>query len=200
MVGLTGGIASGKSTVAEFLRAEGARVIDADQLAREVVLPGKPAWREIVAYFGPEVLLPDGQLDRRKLGKIVFEDAQAREALNRFTHPRILAEVRRQLAAAREPVVVVEMPLLFEVGFEREVDEVWVVAAPPEVQEARLLARDGLTPAEARLRLAAQLPLEEKLRRATCVIENTGDLAATRAQVRRLWEEVKRRAAKEEGF
>jgi dephospho-CoA kinase len=185
LIGLTGGIASGKSSVARVLRELGATVIDADQLAREVVAPGTPGWSEIRARW-PQVIAPDGSLDRKALGKIVFSDPVARAGLNAITHPRI-AEAGAQLAdAARgrgEKVAYYEAALLVENGLADAFDGLVVVALPRELQLARLVARDGLTPAEAQARLGAQLPLAEKVARATRVIDNAGPPEATRAQV-----------------
>lgn len=195
VIGLTGNIGSGKSTVARRLESLGAKVIDADRVAREVVLPGAPALREIVDTFGPEVLKSDGTLDRKKLGAIVFADPAARAGLNGITHPRIKEAIRRRIAEysshassrAGGGVLVIEAPLLIEVGLHREVDEVWVVKIDEEEQIRRLARRDNLTPEEARLRFAAQLPQAEKLKYARRVIDNSGDPAETIKQVDRHW-------------
>jgi len=193
MVGLTGGIASGKSTVAGMLRALGAELIDADQVSREVVAPGTPALAEISERF-PGVVRPDGTLDRAALGKQVFASAEARAALNAITHPRIQAAVQERtaaLAARGVPRVVYDAALLIENGLHAAMDGgVILVAASPDTQRARLVARDGLTPAEAEARIRSQLPLEEKRRHARWVIENDGELAHLRAQVERTWREV----------
>jgi dephospho-CoA kinase len=189
-VGLTGGIGSGKSTVAAMFRELGAGVVDADALAREVVEPGEPALADIVRRFGPGVLTPEGRLDRPKLAAIVFGDSAARAALNAITHPRIalLAAKRSQaLAEAGTPVVLYEAALLIENGLHHALEGVVLVVVPPEMQVLRLVTRDGFTPEEARARLAAQLPLEEKLKVATYLIDNSGTLAETRAQVERVY-------------
>lgn len=178
LVGLTGGIATGKSTFAAALRALGAPVIDADRLAREVVAPGQPALAEIVRAFGPDVLEPGGGLDRRRLGAIVFADPEARRRLEAITHPAIRAAMRAEaarLASAGHAVAFYDVPLLYEVGLERDVDAVVVVYAPRAVQLARLQRRDGLAPAEAEARLAAQLPIDEKAARADVVVDNPDD-------------------------
>jgi dephospho-CoA kinase len=175
VVGLTGGIATGKSTFAAALRARGVPVLDADALARTVVEPGEPALAEIARVFGAEVLGPDGTLDRRRLGAIVFADPDARVRLEAITHPairRAVAAETARLAAQGHALVFYDVPLLFEVGLDRELDCVVVVYAPREVQRERLLRRDGLTPAEADARLAAQLDVEEKVRRADFVVDN----------------------------
>jgi dephospho-CoA kinase len=177
LVGLTGGIASGKTTFAGALRARGIAVVDADALARAAVAPGTPALVAIAAAFGAGVLQPDGALDRKKLGAIVFGDADARRRLEAITHPAVrqaMAEETARLAAAGHALAFYDTPLLYEVGLDRVLDSVVVVWAPPEAQRARLVARDGLTPDEADARLAAQLPIDEKAARADFVVENAG--------------------------
>ncbi len=177
VVGLTGGIASGKSTFAGALRARGIPVVDADALARAAVGPGTPALAEIARTFGPGVIAADGALDRKALGALVFADAEARRRLEAITHPAVrlaLQEETSRLAARGFELVVYDAPLLYEVGLDRDLDSVVVVWAPPDVQRARLVQRDGLTPAEADARLAAQLPIDEKAARADFVIDNAG--------------------------
>ena len=185
-VGLTGGIASGKSTVAAMLRDLGAAVVDADALAREVVEPGQPALDEIVSRFGGGVLAPDGRLDRARLATIVFGDPEARQALNAITHPRIAqlaAERGLALAAAGARLIFFEAALLVENGLHRGLAALVVVSVPPEIQLARLIARDGLSEEEAWRRISAQLPLAEKVKVADHVIDNSGSLTQTRTQV-----------------
>ena len=177
LLGLTGGIATGKSTFAEALRARGVPVVDADVLARAAVAPGTPALAEIARAFGPGVLTPDGGLDRKKMAAIVFADPGARRRLEAITHPavrRAMADETARLAAAGHDLAFYDTPLLFEVGLDAVVDAVVVVWAPPAVQRARLASRDGLGPAEADARLAAQLPVDEKAARADFVVENVG--------------------------
>ncbi len=174
--GLTGNIGSGKSTVGRMLRAQGIPVIDADQIAREVVEPGRPALSDIASRF-PGVLLPDGSLDRKALAQRVFNDWREREALNHIIHPRIAEEVATRmgaLAGAGHEVAVYEAALIVENRLQDGLDGLIVVTAPPDVQVARLRLRDGMTDAEARARIAAQLPAAEKVRYATAVIENSG--------------------------
>ncbi len=186
VIGLTGGIGSGKSTVARMLAERGATVIDADQLARAVVEPGQPALAELVARFGAAILTPDGQLDRKRLGAIAFADPTARGDLGRITHPRIAAASARAIAEASDAgvgVVFYEAALLVENRAHAGLAGLIVVSVPPEVQEARLVARDQLTPEDARARIAAQAPLADKLAAATWVIENTGDREALAAAV-----------------
>lgn len=192
-VGLTGGIASGKSAVARMLRERGVPVIDADQVSRRVVEPGEPALDAIVARFGEEVLLPDGRLDRAALGRIVFADPEARRALEAITHPAIRAEVARWLQAQAEAgaaAAVVEAALLVEGGGYRLYPELIVVTCDPRTQLARLLARDELDEAAARQRLAAQLPSAEKARHATEHIVNDGSLADLERAVEAAWARI----------
>ena len=185
LVGLTGGIATGKSTFAALLRARGAPVLDADLLAREAVAKGSPGLADVVAAFGPEVLDAGGELDRKRMAARVFADPAAREALERIVHPRVRAamagEVAR-LAAAGAPLAFYDVPLLYEAGREGDVDLVAVVWAPPEAQLERLAARDGMGRAAAEARLAAQLPIDEKAARADAVIANDGPESALAAK------------------
>ena len=193
VIGLTGGIASGKSTAAKILAELGARVVDADQIARDVVAPGEPALAEIVARFGGEYLQADGTLDRKRLGARVFADADERRALNAITHPRIAAATQARLQALRaanEPVAVYEAALIVENGMQAGLDGLIVVACAEPTQRARLMARDGLSAAEADARLAAQLPLAQKIAVADWVINSNGTLAETRQATARVWAEV----------
>jgi dephospho-CoA kinase len=172
------------------MEALGARVIDADVLAREAVAPGSPGLARVVARFGPEVLGADGALDRPRLGALVFADREARRDLEAIVHPEVQRLALERMAAAMADgatLVVYDVPLLYENGLERSLPEVIVVSAPPELQRARIAARDGLPPEQIEARIAAQLPLEEKLRRADHVIDNGGSLEATRRQVEALY-------------
>jgi dephospho-CoA kinase len=181
LIGLTGGIATGKSTFAAALRALGAPVVDADELARRVVRCGTPTLAEIERVFGPEILTPEGDLDRRRMAALVFADPTARARLEAITHPAIRRAMReevRRLSDEGRDLAFYEAPLLFEVGLDREVDCVVLVYAPPEIQERRLQERDGLRAEEVRARLAAQMPIEEKAARADVLVENEGDPAA----------------------
>lgn len=191
VIGLTGGIASGKSTVSRLLKELGATILDADVIAREVVEPGQPALAEIAAAFGPEVLREDGSLDRARLGALVFGDGEARARLNAITHPRVIRRINELLEEERRAnprgVAVVDAPLLLEAGMGHLVDEVWVVAADEETQLRRLMRRDGLSRAEAMRRIRAQMPLAEKLRQADRVIDTGCTLEETARQVRSLW-------------
>ena len=193
IVGLTGGIASGKSTVARMLAAKGVPVVDADAIAREVVEPGRPALAAIAARW--PAVVRDGRLDRQALGAIVFADPVEREALEAIVHPAIATEVAARMAALARtgtPRAVYEAALLVEAGLDRDLDALVVVALSEEEQVRRLVARDGMPEAEARARVAAQAPLSEKLARADYVIENSGDLDDLRARVDALWSRVER--------
>lgn len=189
VIGLTGGIASGKSTFAAELRALGAPVVDADQLARAAVAKGSPGLMAVVGAFGAEVLGDDGQLDRRRMAARVFADPAARARLEAIVHPAVRALFREELArlaARQEPLAFYDVPLLYEAGLEREVELVVVVWAPREVQLARLAARDGLSRPDAEARLAAQAPLDGKAARADAVVVNDGAPAALAAKAARL--------------
>jgi dephospho-CoA kinase len=189
LYGLTGGIASGKSTVSRMLRELGAHVLDADVIAREVVEPGTPGLAEVATRF-PGVLGPDGRLDRARLGARVFADPAERAALNALLHPRIGAaflEKTQALAARGVERLIYDAPLLIENGLHAGMDGVVLVWVPRELQKQRLMARDGLEAQAAEARLAAQLPLEEKRRHATWIVDNTGELLSTRAQVEEVW-------------
>ncbi|HEY4244876.1 MAG TPA: dephospho-CoA kinase [Kofleriaceae bacterium] len=193
VIGLTGGIASGKSTVARILAERGAAVVDADQLARQVVEPGQPALAELVQRFGTQVLTPDGTLDRKRLGAIAFADPAARADLGRITHPRIGAASAAAIASwedAGASVVFYEAALLVENRSYQGLAGLIVVAVPPEVQLDRLVARDGLAPDDAHARIAAQAPLADKIAAATWVVENTGDPAELARQVDALVGEI----------
>jgi dephospho-CoA kinase len=188
LVGLTGGIATGKSTVSVMLRELGCVIIDADVLAREVVEPGAPAFREIVAEFGPEVVQPDGTLDRKRLGAVVFGDAERRRRLEAITHPAIRARFAARLERLREErfagLVVFDAAVMVESGNYKNMDRLVVVATDPETQRSRLMARDGIAAEDAARRIASQMPLAEKVKLADYVIDNSGDRRATAARVR----------------
>lgn len=189
LIGLTGGIASGKSTVAGMLAGRGAAIVDADELAREVVRPSSDGLAAVVERFGPGVLDDQGALDRRALGRLVFADPAARAALEDITHPRIEALLEARVWAALRspaPLVVADIPLLFERERERGLDGVLLVYAPSRVQRQRLVER-GLTATEAEQRIASQLDIEEKRRRATWVIDNSGAIDATATALDEWW-------------
>jgi dephospho-CoA kinase len=189
LIGLTGGIASGKSTFAAALRALGAPVIDADGMARAAVAKGTPGLAAVVAAFGEGVLGPDGELDRRRMAERIFSDPSARARLESIVHPRVRALFRREcerLACEGNAVAFYDVPLLYEVGLDREVDLVTVVWAPREAQVARLGARDALTRSQAEARLAALIPIDEKAARADVVVVNDGDRAELAGKAARL--------------
>ncbi len=190
MVGLTGGIASGKSTVGAMLASRGATLIDADQLARRATAPGTPTLAEVLAEFGEEVEAADGSLDRGRLGQIVFSDPKARRRLEAIVHPRVAALSRQEIEAARRrgaELIVYDVPLLFETGRQREVQASILVWVDPATQLQRLCRRDGLRPEEARRRIESQMPLDQKRALATWVIDNRGQLTDTERQVAGLW-------------
>jgi dephospho-CoA kinase len=184
LVGLTGGIASGKSTVAERFVERGAELIDADAIAREVVEPGKPAWKKIVEHFGSAVLDADGFIDRPSLAAIVFAQRDKRALLNELTHPPVVEEIaqRLELLTAFDGLVVLDVALLVEAGVERGYESVVVVATTPETQLRRLVELRGMRPEDAQARIAAQAPLDAKLAVATHVIWNEGSVAEVRAR------------------
>jgi dephospho-CoA kinase len=194
VLGLTGNIASGKSTVARMLGSMGARIIDADEIAREVVEPEKPAWADIVKKFGPGVLSPDGTIDRRRLGEIVFADESKRKLLMDITHPRIKEAVRERLSELMKEgvsVAIVEAALIVESGGLREfLDGLIVVTADEERQIERLIKRNGYTREEALARIGSQMPAVEKALHGDYLIDNSGTEKETEAQVKKLWSEI----------
>jgi dephospho-CoA kinase len=191
LVGLTGGIATGKSTVSTMLRGLGAEIIDADLLARQVVEPGQPAWREIVEEFGRDVLSPDRTLDRKKLGAIVFADPARRRRLEAITHPAIRARVKARVdeLAARDftGLAFYDAAILIEALGHEDMDRIVVVMTDEATQVARLRGRDGTDDAQGRRKIASQMPLAEKAKLADYVIDNSGDREATAEQVRRVF-------------
>ena len=190
LVGLTDGIATGKSTVSAMFRTLGCVIIDADLLAREVVEPGEPALADIVRDFGSGVLHADGRLDRQALGALVFGDAAKRQRLEAITHPRIRERFTRRLealvAAGLKGIVLFDAAVIVESGTWKAMDRLMVVMADEATQLARLQARDGIGREEAVRRIRSQMPLSEKVKLADYVIDNAGDHAATEAQVRRV--------------
>jgi dephospho-CoA kinase len=182
-IGLTGNIACGKSTVGKLLMARGADYIDADRLVHLLLEPGTPENDRIVERFGPEVRAADGRIDRPRLGGIVFADPAALRDLEAILHPGVRAEIRRRMAASTAPIVVVDAIKLFEGGLAREMDVNWVVVCPRAEQVRRLMAERGMTQAQAETRISAQGSQEEKVRRATVVIDNGGTLEETERQV-----------------
>jgi len=189
ILGVTGGIAAGKSTVTEILRSLGAVVVSADELAREVVRPGSPTLKRLTDSFGDAILAADGTLDRKALGRKVFSDPEARHRVNRIVHPAIADLARRrmeELSAGGAELIVYEAPLLFEAGAEERVDAVLVVRVEESLQLARLMVRDGLSRSEAEARIAAQMSQGEKVARADYVIDNSGTRQEVESRVRAL--------------
>lgn len=194
LIGLTGGVASGKSTVAAMFKQCGAVVIDADALAHEVVHPGKPAWREIVRRFGRSVLNADQTLNRPALGQVVFGNCEKLRQLEQIIHPRVAREQRRLANAAarldRHAVVVYDVPLLFEVGIDKRVDKIVVVTADQATQIARLKKRNGLSRSQALRRIRSQMPMAEKRRRADIVLDGTKPRRRLAKDVAKLFESI----------
>lgn len=195
LIGVTGGIATGKSVVAAMLEELGAPMIDFDVLARRVVEPDRPAWRDIVAYFGEQALKKDRTLDRATVAETVFADREKRKMLESFTHPRIREEFVAEVRSIREhdPDAIIQavVPLLIESNLQSIFDYLVVVHAPADVQMARLIQRDGLTREAAAARLETQTPIDEKTGHADTVIDNSGSLENTRRQVEKLWQRLR---------
>ncbi|MGB4507986.1 MAG: dephospho-CoA kinase [Syntrophomonadaceae bacterium] len=183
IIGLTGGIASGKSTVSRALQDLGAIIIDADEVAHAIIEPGKPAWEDIVEHFGTEVLNPDQTIDREKLGAIVFNDPARLQVLNQITHPRVGEQFKQMIKNIKsqqsDAVLFIEVPLLYETHMDRICDEVWVVWVDEETQIQRLMKRDGLSREDALKRIDAQMSLDEKAKRADVVIDNRFSIEET---------------------
>ncbi|MFC1937348.1 dephospho-CoA kinase [Chloroflexota bacterium] len=191
IIGLTGGIGSGKSTVSRFLSALGAVVVDADKMGHEALKPGTEVWQEVVAAFGKQILTSDGEVDRSKLAQIVFEDREALSRLNQIMHPRMYGMVKVRIEEYRKQgvkVTVLEAPLLLEAGWDSLVDEVWVTVAPESTVLKRLQERSGLSRAESLARLRSQMSNEERLKHADAVIENNDSLDELRNRIEKLWQ------------
>jgi len=196
LIGLTGGIASGKSTVSNYLKELGAKIIDGDIIARAVVVPEQPAWKAIVEIFGNEILLADLSLKRLKLGEIVFNNKKAKELLENIISPYIAAEINKQLNSLKKVkniIVVLDLPLLYENNWDKITDENWVVFVEQDIQIKRLCDRNNFTIEQALSRINNQLPLFEKAGKANVVINNNFDIENTKQQVLANWQEVKKR-------
>lgn len=196
VIGITGGIATGKSTVLRMFADLGAQVISADDLAREVLAQGGAAYAPTVERFGEGILKQDGEIDRAALGEIIFTDPQARIDLNSLTHPHIIASMREVIERFRanhaaNSVLAVEIPLLFECALDELVDEVVVVATEPQTQECRLINRSNISAEQARTRIAAQMPVERKVERADRVIWNDESIQSLEGAVRAVWDEIR---------
>lgn len=198
VAGLTGGIATGKSTVSRFLAEAGAQIVDADRLARDAVIRGTEAWARIVAHFGRKILQPGGEIDRKRLGEIIFNDPLQQARLNQIVHPVVRRESARKIEEIRgrwpEAVIVMDVPLLIEVGLHGGLAEIIVVYVPEALQLTRLMARDGIDRAAALARIRSQMPIEEKKRYATLLIDNSGSLAATRRRSLEVYHVLRRQA------
>lgn len=197
IVGLTGGIVSGKTTIAKMFQELGAQVIDADEIARKVVRPGEKAWQGIVEYFGPEILRDDLEINRKKLADIVFSNKEKLAVLNSITHPEITLMIKKQINQLKNKyqkdiICIVEAPLLFEAHLEDMMDKIIVVYLNREEQLKRLLLRNNLTREEAIQRIESQMPLEEKLSRADYVIDNCFSLQQTKKKVLQVWKELEK--------
>lgn len=199
LIGLTGGIATGKSTVSAMLKKAGAIVVDADRIARDVVKKGLPAYREIVAQFGTEVLLPDGEINRNMLGDIIFNDHQKKQLLNSIVHPYVNEEVNRQIIQIQKThpnaVIVLDIPLLIEAGMYDDLSEIIVVYTPQDIQIQRLMQRDRISEADALARVQSQMSIEEKKQQATLVIDNSSTIENTRRLTLDIFKRLKDSAA-----
>ena len=191
VIGLTGSIGTGKSEAARQLEALGASIISADQVGHEAYNPDTEAWEQVVAAFGDEILGDDGEIDRRKLGTIVFSDSGRLDKLNQIMHPRMARMVADEIEDLRTQgvdVVVVEAALLFEAGWDSLVEEVWVTDSPEQMVIERLKKRNGLSEEEARKRISSQMDRSERLERSDYVIDNSGDMAGLESAIKELWD------------
>ncbi|KJQ64790.1 dephospho-CoA kinase [Streptococcus gordonii] len=195
IIGITGGIASGKSTVTEFLRQQGYQVIDADQVVHELQEPGELLYQALLSTFGSSILQEDGRLDRPKLGAMIFGNPELLEQSSQIQNQIIREELadRRDLLAETEDIFFMDLPLLFELGYESWFDQVWLVDVTEEIQLTRLMTRNALSQEEAEKRIAAQLSLQEKRNRADVLIENNGPLELTQEQLREALQKLERR-------
>jgi len=203
IVGLTGGVASGKTAVSQILREEGAYLIDADQIARELVQPHTVTWNELIRIFGKEILQEDGSIHRKRLAAKVFSDPEQRNLLNQILHPRIKAEINRRVKeiGQKDPnaIVVIDAALIVETGDYQEMDKLIVVTSTEKQQIERLKKRDGVDQEETQKILSSQIPLEEKLKVADFVIRNEGSFEETKRRVKEVFQELKRIAFQRRG-
>ncbi|WP_226535385.1 dephospho-CoA kinase [Fictibacillus halophilus] len=195
IIGLTGGIATGKSTASHILSEQGIPVIDADIIAREAVMPGKDAYEKIVAFFGEEVLLSDKTLNRAKLGEVIFNNSEKRQKLNQIVHPAVRSEMKKQAElylSSGNPLVIMDIPLLFESKLTHMVDKTWLIYTHPDIQLRRLMERDGYSEEQALSRIKSQMPIDEKKELADIVIENNDTKEELKQKLRRLLQEVEK--------
>ena len=196
IVGLTGGVASGKSTVAKMFGREGGYIIDTDMLSREVVKPGSQGWLEVVNFFGRGILKEDQTLNRKKLGDIVFSDGDKRKKLEEILHPKIyerkVVKIKEIVNKDARAIVIIDVPLLIEVNRYKTVDKVILAYVSPEVQTARLMERDGFSLTEARKRISSQMPIDSKVKYADFVINNEGPLSKTEKAVKAVFRQLKK--------
>jgi len=197
IAGLTGGIATGKSTVSSILRAAGAIIIDADTIARDAVKKDLPAWHEIVRIFGKEILLPDGEIDRTSLGGIIFRDASKKEILNKIVHPHVIQKVAEKIeeigGKVPDSIVILDVPLLIEAGMDKGLEEVILVYTPEDIQKKRLVERDNISDEAALLRIRSQMPIERKREFSTIIIDNSGTIAATKKKALEIFDSLKKK-------
>ena len=198
VAGLTGGIATGKSTVAAFFVSAGAELVDADRIAFDAVQKGTAAWQEIVEHFGQGVLLPDGQIDRACLGSIIFHDHEQKAVLNGIVHPAVIRRMHQRIEELEQnqpdAVVIVDVPLLIETGIYRDIRDIILVYVPEKVQIERLMDRDGLSRKDALARVHSQMSIEEKKTYASIIIDNTGSIEKTRERTFAVYNELQARA------
>ncbi len=194
VIGLTGGIGSGKSTVTDYLIARGFHVLDADQIAREIVLPGSEMLIQLASAFGRGIILEDGSLDRKKLGEIVFSDREKKKTLDGLMHTRILELIHERILQIREErkhkVIFIDAPLLFETGLHKSVSEIWLTDADDETRIQRIMARDGMSREEIEKRISAQMTREEKQSLADVILDNTGDQESLYQQIEQLMKKI----------
>jgi len=199
IAGLTGGIATGKSTVSSILREAGAIIIDADAIARDAVQKNLPAWHEIVRIFGKEILLPDGEIDRAYLGDIIFKDSTKKEILNKIVHPHVIQKVAELIEEigkeSPDSIVILDVPLLIEAGMDKGMEDVVLVYTPEHIQIKRLVERDGISDEDALLRVRSQMPIEKKREFATIIIDNSGTIAATKKRALEVFNYLKNKKA-----
>ena len=198
VIGLTGGIGTGKSTVAAFLEKQGATILNADRIGHEVYVPGRPAFHELVEAFGREIVGEDGNIDRKKLGGIVFSDPKQMTRLNSVVHPRmkgIMREKLQELARSGTEIAVIEAAILFEARWDDLADEVWVTSAPPEIAAQRVAERSALSLEQVKKRIKSQMSDEKRVSRASAVIDTSGDMESTITNAREKWDDLQRRLA-----